>query len=188
MCTPVCICTQVRPCMCTHVYASMHKHMQDTYTCMHMCTSAHMQAHECARLCMSACLQAHTRAQPLTGIPSSPADALPGKFQAMLALPMVLRARVQAGLRGKLQAWLCSKVSLSPGWPAGSPRRTGRGRPAALSFAWPWRVLGVPRSHWELAPPQLACGARLPSAPTPAGLASAGSALPSHASPQRGPS
>ena len=165
MSTPVCICTQVHPCMCTHVYASMHKHMQDTYTCMHMCTSAHMQAHECARLCMSACLQAHTHAQPLAGMPSSPADALPGKFQAVLALPMVLRARVQAGLREKLQAWLCSKVSLSPGWPAGSPRRTRRGRPAALSFAQPWRVLGS-RGHtgsWLL--PSLPVGPGSPQHP-----------------------
>ena len=141
--------------MCTHVYASMHKHMQDTYTCMHMCTSAHMQAHECARLCMSACLQAHTRAQPLTGIPSSPADALPGKFQAMLALPMVLRARVQAGLREKLQAWLCSKVgrqlcpSLSPGASWGPEVTLGAGSspaclwgPAPLSTHSCWSGLG----------------------------------------------
>ena len=48
-------------------------------------------------------MQAHTRAQPLPGMPSSPADAVLGKFQAMLALPIVLRAHVQAGLRWKLQ-------------------------------------------------------------------------------------
>ena len=68
---------------------------------VHKCTCA--GTHVCACLCMSAHVQAHTRAQPLPGMPSSPADAVLGKFQAMLALPMVLRAHVQAGLRWKLQ-------------------------------------------------------------------------------------
>lgn len=110
----MCIYTHMHMCRYTCVCIHARTHMQDTQVCtyVHQCT--HTGTHVCAYLCVSA----HVQARTCTATPWNaflPADVLLGKFQAMLALPMVLRAQVQAGLRWKLQTKLCSKVSLSPG-------------------------------------------------------------------------